>query len=549
MAYTGDTIKPDRSGRGWRCEQMDVVVDVLPEQRAVRVDGKMRLSLLIESSHGPSIAVNSDQPVMRFEEVTTAGHTRVELNASLADTPDPPDQLEVGTRVAHIRADQPYRRGDQLELRFGLVSTGDSFQFVVRDEIALASWTQQWLPVVLPEPGEEPGARAQTSGRTSFRLPPGWRAVSNGVLVDRDETGPGVTDTWRIDQPVARSFVAGPHQSAWYDVDGRRIGVHLLGEKPVGVNKQLAMLAGALAAQEASLGPYPYPTYAAVEIPDDAVAWYASSEQGFIMAASKAFSFEHGNLPLWAHEMAHGWWGNHVMTDGPGSLLCDESLAQYSAVIAIEALEGQAEAREFLDFSRSGYNQMQCARGYFELASRGEDMALSAMRGEHSWEHNLSDSKGHWVYHMLRQRVGDDVFFTTLRGLIETFANRTMRLDDVRAAFVAAVPDGDLETFFAQWLDRPGALSCDIEWSATAGGVDVLIEQAPDRDPYALTLDIAVETRIGRVVYPVAVHERETRVTLAADGDVLGVLVDPEHRVLMWRPEYATPASQLTGAP
>lgn len=534
----------DSAGCEWWCDRLDVVVDIRPDQRAVRVEGEMRLTLQVGSSTGPSIAVNPDQPVMRFEEVTVDGDrdVDVELNAPL---PDPPDPLGAGARVAHIRAGPAaFRRGDQLTLRFVLTSTDESVQFLVREGFALASWTQQWLPGVLPRAGEGPGAWMQSRGRTTFRLPPGWRAVSNGVLVEHAETGTGTTEAWHTDQRVGRSFAAGPYRSTWHEVDGRRIGVHLLSEQPLDVDQQLAMLAGALAAQEARFGPYPYPTYSVVEVPDDGVRWYASSEQGFILAVAKAFSFAHGNLPLWAHEMAHGWWGNRVMTDGPGSLLCDESLAQYSAVVAIETVEGAAAAREFLDFSRTGYSPLQCARGYFELAGRGEDMPLSAMRGEQLWEHHLSDAKGHWVYHMLRQRVGDDRFFATLRGLLDSFTGRSMRLDDVRAAFAAAAPDCDLETFFAQWLDRPGAPECDLVWTAGPDRTEVVIRQVQPGEPYALALELAVDTAGGRVVHPVDAHQRETRLVLPTPGDdVQRVVLDPEHRVLMWRPEYHRPAA------
>lgn len=143
---------------------------------------------------------------------------------------------------------------------------------------------------------------------------------------------------------------------------------------------------------------------------------------------------------------------------------------------------------------------------------------------------------------MLRQQIGDDLFFATLRGLLQTFAHRSMRLADVRAAFLAAAPGADLETFFAQWLDRPGAPGLELSWSTTPDGVDLQISQPPPGPPYSLTLEVAVDTPGGRVVHPVAVNDRTTSVALAADGEVRGVLLDPDHRVLMWRPEYAAPA-------
>ena len=44
---------------------------------------------------------------------------------------------------------------------------------------------------------------------------------------------------------------------------------------------------------------------------------------------------------------------------------------------------------------------------YFRLLRQGQDEPLARM-GQDGVTHDLSDSKGVWVYHMLRQIVGDE---------------------------------------------------------------------------------------------------------------------------------------------
>ena len=312
--------------------------------------------------------------------------------------------------------------------------------------------------------------------------------------------------------------------------------MYLLSPKPVGAVAQAETLAGALAAMEEHFGPYPYPSYAIAEIPESAVSWYASSEQGFIMATSDAFDIEGGNVPLFAHEAAHGWWGNLVNTTGTGALLVSESLAQYGAVTAIEALEGTDARDVFLGFSREGYSPRQCARGYFQIRADGGDKALSRLT-DGKYDHNLSDSKGMWVYHMLRLRIGDERFFGTLKDLVVAFAGREMSLDDLRAAFVAAAPEADLEGFFAQWLDRTGAPIVDMDWWATDGGVELHLTQRGGA-PFRLPLEVAVETEGGETVFTVDLEDRDQTVVLPVDGHPVGIRLDPESKVLMWRPEY-----------
>jgi aminopeptidase N len=257
-----------------------------------------------------------------------------------------------------------------------------------------------------------------------------------------------------------------------------------------------------------------------------------------------------GNLPLFAHEAAHSWWGNTVNTTGPGSRMGSEALAQYGAVLAIEALEGKAAVRDFLDFSRLGYNPLQCALGYFHIWREGEDVALGELDDGPS-DHNLSDSKGMWFYHMTRDRLGDAAFFGALHKLLADFAARPMRVSDIRAAFLTAAPaDSGLAGFLDQWLYRTGAPVLDTEWwsvrrqSASrnvepAGAAELRIRQLQPGEPYALALEVLVTLRDSSTVLDtVQVRGREHTFTLELPLRAIDLQVDPNQRVLLWRPKY-----------
>jgi hypothetical protein len=139
------------------------------------------------------------------------------------------------------------------------------------------------------------------------------------------------------------SFVAGPFTVAREHAGGREVSMYLLSASPAAARDQARTLSRAITAMESRFGPYPYASYGVAEVPESSATWAASSEQGVIMARSSMFHASGGNLPLFAHEAAHSWWGNSVSTTGPGSKMGSEALAQYGAVLAIEALEGKLE--------------------------------------------------------------------------------------------------------------------------------------------------------------------------------------------------------------
>ena len=517
---------------GWKLVRLDLEVTVSPPERRLHFSGRARLRLEGDSSTGPALTLNTRAPQLRFTRAAAAGAS-VRLNDTV-----PGDSA---ARLLRLRLPRPARRGAELETTFEYEMVAPGSQLLVLDSVALASWVENWYPTPVTADGYTQAA-ASAPGATRFHLPPGWRALSNGAPMQRNG--------WAVTQPLARSFVAGPFTVAREQAGGRDVSMYLLGAAPSAARDQARTLSRAITAMESRFGPYPYAGYAVAEVPESSVTWAASSEQGFIMARTSMFDAPGGNLPLFAHEAAHAWWGNVVNTTGPGARLGSEALAQYGAIVAIEALEGRAAMRDFLDFSRAGYNPLQCALGYFHIWREGEDVALSELDDGPS-DHNLSDSKGMWFYHMTRDRLGDALFFGALRRLLADFATRPARVSDIRAAFLAAAPaDDGLAGFLDQWLDRTGAPVLDIEWwslrrqSASgkvepSGAAELRIRQRQPGEPYTLALEVLVTLRDSSTVLDtVQVRGREDTFTLKLPLRPIDLQVDPNHRVLMWRPKY-----------
>jgi hypothetical protein len=522
----------------WSYRHLDLEVTIDPAAGHLAVTGHAVVVLGGASASEFRLFVNTRAPAMLFERLATPGSAS-EVVFDLVE----------GRHVALVALADTMAPGDTVAVDFALRWEEPSFQLLLTDSVALASWVEAWYPVLV-NPGRRPVWAV--AGSTRFHLPPGWHAVTNGTLQSEGAlaAGQGRVAVWHTPDPVNRSFAAGPYLAARTDAGGREIGVYLLTADTVSARLQAETLLRAIRAMEAVWGPYPYDGYAIAEIPDDAVSWAASSEQGFIMATSRQFG-DDGNLPLFAHEAAHGWWGNQVQSHGTASLMVSEALAQYGAVVAIEALEGEAAMNDFLRFSRPGYNQYQSAHGYFEIIRRGGDKPLSQLTNDR-WDHNLSDAKGHWFYHMLRHRVGSDHFFSILRQLQEDRAGSALSLPELRQTFIDAVPEDEgLAEFMAQWLDRTGAPHLETRWWTTDAGRAVHLELT-QAQPDLYDLEITVELELigaERVRHQVRLVERTQAFALDAPARIVGLHVDPDHRLLFWRPEYGPPVVEAPPPP
>ncbi|HVR42917.1 MAG TPA: hypothetical protein VMS56_05670 [Thermoanaerobaculia bacterium] len=520
----------------WSLTRVDLEVDLDPAKKSARVRGRSTLRLGGElADAGPLIGVNRREPIARFIELAVVAprlpHAAIEP-ARIEGRP---------SEAAPIRFDAPLPPGSEVTIEFELETSGRSFQFVVDPGFALASWVESWYPI--PGTLEHGFGSAAAPGSTTIRMPSGWRSVAPGTLAEVSERGSERIETWVTEEPAARSFAAGPLT---------RVDVASPGSLPVSFfvltpspayAARAELLGRAIAAMERRFGRYPYPSWNVVEVPEDLITFAAGAEQGFIMVRSSVLADESGALPLFAHEAAHAWWGNRMRVRGPGGRMMGEALAQYGAVVAIEALEGREASIEFLRFSREGYSPVQCALGYFYIARRGEDEPLAVLRGKSG--HNLADSKGMWFHHMLRERMGDERYFGALGALFERFDGGSAALDDFRAIVLAASPDDSgMEAFLAQWLERTGAPEIGVSWwSVDRGkGVEITLEQKQAGEPYALDLELAIDLDDGSTVIERAhLDARSHTIRVEVPSRALGVRLDPQHRLLVWRPEYGPP--------
>jgi aminopeptidase N len=228
-----------------------------------------------------------------------------------------------------------------------------------------------------------------------------------------------------------------------------------------------------------------------------------------------------------AHETAHQWFGDAVTESDWNHLWLSEGFASYFAALFFEEADGADRFREIMEDYRSSY-----------LASSSPAMAIVGNEEENLFALLNANNyhKGAWVLHMLRVRLGDDVFFEGIRRYYQTFEHGTALTDDLRHS-LEAVSGEDLNVFFDQWIYQPGhpQLAFKWSWDEAAKKVEVRIQQVQLEQWPAFETPLVLEFQIasGPVRLRTDISGRKTVARFDLESEPTSVEIDPMGEILM----------------
>ena len=250
---------------------------------------------------------------------------------------------------------------------------------------------------------------------------------------------------------------------------------------------------------------------------------------------SRADQHDHNLEGLISHELAHQWFGDLITCRSWDHIWLNEGFATYMTALWYEHTDG-ADAYQ------------ASIRGKFDSMIAGDHGTLPDTPAMVSklWEHPGEIfgraanpyPKGASILHMLRMRLGDEVFFKGLALYVDRSKFTNVETRDLRKVFEEVSGEG-LERFFWQWCDRPGVPRLDItaDWDAEASELVVTVEQTQQIDPanpaFAFTLPVLVvgtggqETRLN-----LAMQKRMLTERVRLDSEPMMVVFDPDMAVL-----------------
>ena len=206
---------------------------------------------------------------------------------------------------------------------------------------------------------------------------------------------------------------------------------------------------------------------------------------------------------LLPHEVAHQWWGNLVSPADYRSNWVLEGLSNYVALRYLESSKGPAVAQELL----TGYgNELVAKRQGKPVDSYGPVVfgeRLLDNYGGGVW-HDIVYEKGAWIFHMLRQILGDKGFTEMQRRLLRDYSSLPISNDDLRREAAALVPvempDRSLNEFFDTWVYGTGIPALSLS------GQELVLSEVDDDFAVNVPLDcqLSDNKRVRRWIHAVS---------------------------------------------
>lgn len=374
----------------------------------------------------------------------------------------------------------------------------------------------------------------------------GFEVVSNGRLVSSEPAGEGRTRWhWVQDKPHPAYLVAlAVAKFAVVDIGGPesgRPGLSMPVYTPVGTEENVRAIFGNTPRMIACFEklfrqPYPWDKYAQVMVRDFAAGGMENTSCTFLTVGTSRPGRPGSRDDLISHELGHQWFGDLVTCNSWDHVWLNEGMATFMNTLWIEQRDGKdayhAQVRGSFDgIIAADKPEAPAAVGMVSRAYRSPWDAFQRPANPYG--------KGASILHMLRVRLGDDLFFKGLARYIDDRKFQTAETLDLRRAFEAVSGD-TLEQFFTQWCTRPGTPSLDVKTAWDEGTktwtLRVAQTQRIDGDNPAYEFDLPVYLETGtpgqgrRVV--VAVKGRSAELAVPLDAAPSLVAIDPDLSVL-----------------
>ncbi|GAB4333599.1 MAG: M1 family aminopeptidase [Calditrichia bacterium] len=359
------------------------------------------------------------------------------------------------------------------------------------------------------------------------KLPDSLRLITQGKLISDSVTTGQRQTYWEINYPATDlHLVAAPFVVTTKIYKDIRVQTWFFKGSEDLSEKYLDASVRYLAMYENQIGPYPFSKFAVVE---------NFFPTGYGMPSYTLLGSQVLRLPFiiytsLGHEIAHNWWGNSVYVNYQSGNWC-EGLTTYFADYSYKEANSEEDA---IDYRRN------ICRDFSVYVKGEKDFPLSKFtsRTENA-SRAIGYGKSAMVFHQLRKLLGDSLFQSAMVKFYKENRFHFAGWKDIQAA-AEAVSGKQLDWYFDQWINRPGAPKLLLHSVAFADGK--LSFRLKQKEPhYKLLLPVEISTAGQQIDTLIWFDAPEKEFILSLNEPPKVVKIDPKYEVLRLLERSETP--------
>jgi hypothetical protein len=358
----------------------------------------------------------------------------------------------------------------------------------------------------------------------TVEVPAKWEIVTHGILVARSKLLQTTMTAWHSTIPAdSLTVVAGKYVISTKKFNGIELSAYLYPEDQNLAREYLDAAARYLDTYSRLLGPYPFSKFAIVETPFPAGLGFPS----FTLLGKQVIKRRYTQPYALGHEIVHCWFGNYVFSD-PKSGNWMEGLTTYLANYYYdEETQGPEAARD---------QRRRMILEYSVYTDEAKDYPLNQfIEKEDPLDSAIGYQKAAMVFHMLRNRIGDEAFFKALVILVERFGAKRAGWENLKKLF-EDTSQQDLSWFFQQWIYEKGAPVLairEVSKKPLEKGYELKLDIAQPAKTFRLSIPVRIDTDGGRPESKmIELTEPLTSVTIETAGEPRSLMVDPDYQTL-----------------
>ncbi len=418
-----------------------------------------------------------------------------------------------------IDLDKTYQKEDEFTVNIKYTSQPDNFKAAKkglyfidpRDENPnkpTQIWTEgetennsKWFPTI-----DSPNQKS--SQEISLTVPEKFVTLSNGLLTEQVMNTDGTrTDTWKQEQKHAPYlfFIAAGEFSIVKDTwKGKEVNYYVEKEQEPLAKNIFGKTPRMLQFFEDLLGiEYPWDKYSQIVVRDYISG--AMENTTAVIHGTSAYQ-DAGELidknsqeSTISHEVIHHWFGNLVTAESWSNLAMNEAFANYGEYLWNEHEYGKDIADHQL---------MKDKNRYLNGANENKKLIRFKYESTDDLFDQVSYEKGGLILHMLREYLGDKLFFEGLKKYLTIYKYGTAESHQFRLA-LEEVSGKDLNWFFNQWFLGKGHPKLQV--TSIVGQfenkIQVYIRQTENVFEFPITIEVYEE--LGKSSHEVWVDSSE----------------------------------------